>query len=59
MRYWRSHIWDVYKYMTNYQSDKKETQPYGAGSVQRYYRWRGPKRTLFNTANSCLAAYNF
>ena len=39
MRYWRSHMWDVYKYMTGYQSDKKkEAQLYKAGLVYRYYQ---------------------
>ncbi len=31
MRYWRSHMWDVHKYVKSTQSDKNETQPYGAG----------------------------
>ncbi len=34
MRYWRSHMWDVHKYVKSNQSDKvnkKKAQPYGAG----------------------------
>ena len=38
MRYWRSHMWDVYKYMTSYQSDKNETHPYRDGSIYQYYQ---------------------